>query len=101
MNAVASTLSSDQPPRVLTSQLRDALAIVNTATRQLHERGWRVAGQDLRIGTGKRPLLHIQPGPDALPLHTTQIATRVERGEVLRLGKFGAVDVAMPEGVST
>ncbi|WP_028008668.1 hypothetical protein [Solimonas flava] len=100
MNAVASTLASDQPPRVLTSQLRDALAIANAAARQLHERRWRVAKQDLRIGSGKRPLLHIEPGHGALPLHTTQIAVRVECGEVLRIGKFGAVDVALPEGAS-
>ena len=94
MNAVASTLISDQPPRVLNASLSEALARVNHAVRQLHEKGWRVTRQELNLGTGKRPLLFIAPGEKPLSLAITQIVQRLEAGAPHVVGKFGDVDVA-------
>ncbi len=86
----ASTLISDQPPRVLTPQLREKLAAVTEAQRALAVLGSRVLQQDLRLGTSKRPLLTL----DGAGSKVRPLLKAIARIDGARVARFMDVDVS-------
>jgi hypothetical protein len=74
---------SQRPLRVLTSDLSDRLAAINTARANLAAIGCTVAAQDVRQGTKKRPQLRLGVVRNELGNHVRSVARLIEGEEVV------------------
>lgn len=90
-----SRLTSDQPLRVLTPELRDRLQRATHATRALAAKGYRVIRQDLRLNSRLRPLLVVVNGDEKLRADLTQIAGHATPSGMAVVGKFLDVDLCL------
>lgn len=97
MTAIASTLTSDQPLRVLTPTLKQRLEAATAAQRELKLLGYHVHHQDLRLVSDKRPLLTVANGDENLRSRLRQIAIRSVDGSRAVIGRFLDVDLCLPQ----
>lgn len=92
-----STLSSDQPLKVLTPTLRDRLQAATYATRVLAASHYRVSYQDLRLQSDRRPVLTVANHDERLRAELQHI--KIERHGKGRavIGQFLDVDLCLPQ----
>lgn len=99
MNAV-SALESDKPLAILNERLRERLDLVNGVKRTLG-RQYRIIGQDLRLGSTRRPLLILAAGDEALRARLGGVLTTGEGARRCIVGRLHGVDVSWTQAGAT